>query len=204
MVATPTPPSSTKWEPKKGLVLPDLDWVRSPNFSNRLHGVPYLVVMHRPVGGFEGSLKTLTDPKAQVSAHVLTEGNGTGVDKATQLVPWDKKSWSCAAFNSQSYNIEADDDAWDGDDWSAFYEAAHIAAFICHMTGIPPMWSHDPLHQAGVIRHLDLGRAGGGHSDPTSNLTIWRNFIRQIEHDVLHTGWRQSWGRGDLQEVSGV
>jgi hypothetical protein len=121
-----------------------------------------------------------------------------GVDVATQLVPWDQKAWACASFNSISYNVEADDDAWDGDDWSAFFSAAHIVAFLCHKTHIPAVWTKDPLHKPGIVRHLDLGLAGGGHSDPTSNLTIWRNFIKQAKSDVTETHFRKTYGKGKL------
>src|SRR5262245_22638017 len=78
------------------LALPKLAWQESPNQSTRSQGiVPYLIVAHRPVGSYHGSADWLCNPKAQASAHVLTEGNGTGVDEATQLVAWDKKAWAC-------------------------------------------------------------------------------------------------------------
>lgn len=194
-------PDSSSFQPVEGLVLPTLDWVESPNVSDRLHGItPFLVVVHRPVGSFQGALRALTDNKRpveqRVSAHLLTEGK-----KATQLVPWHLKSWSCASFNSASYNIESDDDAWAGD-LDAFLTAAHIVAFICHKTGIPPVWTRDPANKPGVTRHLDLGRAGGGHTDPTSNLTLWKNFLKQVQHDVEHTGWRRTWGRGRFAKLS--
>jgi hypothetical protein len=204
MAATIIPPTSSKWTPKKGLVLPPLPFDPSPNFSKRQHGiVPYLVCVHRPVGSFESALHALKDdkrdPEDRVSAHVLTEHL-----RAVQLVPWNLKAWTCATFNSATYNIEVDDNAWDGSDWDAFYTAAHITAWICHKTSIPPFWSRDPQHTPGVIRHLDLGRAGGGHTDPTSNLVLWKNFVRQVDHDVVHTGWRSTWGRGKFLKVPGV
>jgi len=198
---TVIPPTSDKWEPHKGLVLPKLDWKESPNKSSRRGTIPYLVVIHRPVGPYRPSINWLCNPQADASAHVITEGNGTGVDVATQLVAWDQKAWACASFNSQSYNIEADDDAWDGDDWGAFYTAAHICGFICHKTGIPPVWTHQPTHAAGITRHLDLGRAGGGHSDPTPNETLFKNFCRQARYDVEHTGWRSVWGKGVFKRI---
>lgn len=194
------PPNSTRFEPVKGLFLPPLDWKESPNQSDRLHGItPYLVVLHRPVGSYESALRTLTTPRGKdsVSAHILTEGK-----KAIQLVPWQRKSWTCALFNSASYNIEADDNAWDGTDWDAFFNAAHITAWICHKTNIPPVWSRDPINRPGVTRHLDLGAAGGDHTDPTKNLVIWRNFMRQVEHDVQHTGWRKTWGKGRFSKLA--
>jgi hypothetical protein len=184
------------------VVLHELDWMPSPNFSDRSPGiVPYLIVAHRPVGSYHGSAKWLCEPKAQASAHVLTEGNGTEVDQATQLVAWDKKAWACASFNSASYNIEVDDNAWDGTDQGAFEVAARIFAFICHQTGIPPVWSRDPLHKPGIVRHLDLGMAGGGHSDPTQDVALWNSFIKQVGKELERGGFRPTWGRGKFEKL---
>ena len=92
-----------------GVVLPKLAWQESPNWSERSPGiVPYLIVAHRPVGSYHGSADWLCNPKAQASAHVLTEGNGTGVDEATQLVPWDKKAWACASAHSPPRRARAE------------------------------------------------------------------------------------------------
>ena len=184
------------------VVLPELDWMPSPNFSDRSPGItPYLIVAHRPVGSYHGSAQWLCEEKAQASAHVLTEGNGTGVDVATQLVAWDKKAWACASFNSASYNIEVDDNAWDGTDPGALAVAARIFAFICHQTGIPPVWSKDPLHRPGIVRHLDLGMAGGGHSDPTEDVGLWSSFIKQVAKELERGGFRKTWGRGEFKKL---
>jgi N-acetyl-anhydromuramyl-L-alanine amidase AmpD len=193
---TPRLPSA----PPKAVVLPTpLTYRASPNQSQRLHGlVPYLIAIHRPVGKYGPSIDWLRNPDSQASAHIITEGKGTGVDVATQLVPWDRKAWACASFNSATYNIEVDDDAWDGDDLGAAFTAARIAAFLCRRTGIPPTWSRHPLHDAGVVRHLDLGLAGGGHSDPTTDAVYWRWFVRQVVREYDRGGFREAWGTGKL------
>jgi hypothetical protein len=183
-------------------VLPKLAWRKSPNSSERSPGiVPYLIVAHRPVGSYHGSAEWLCNPKAQASAHVLTEGNGTAVDEATQLVPWDKKAWACASFNSASYNIEVDDNAWDGSDPEALRVAARIFAFICHQTGIPPVQAKNPLHDPGIVRHVDLGRAGGGHTDPTQDLVLWRAFLKLVRKELDRGGFRKTWGRGAFKKI---
>ena len=185
-----------------GVVLPKLTWQESPNWSERSPGiVPYLIVAHRPVGSYHGSADWLCNPKAQASAHVLTEGNGTGVDEATQLVPWDKKAWACASFNSASYNIEVDDDAWNGKDPDALRVAARIFAFICSKTGIPPIQSKNPLHDPGIVRHIDLGRAGGGHTDPTEDNALWRSFLKMVAAELDRGGFRATWGKGRFKRI---
>ncbi len=189
-------PKSTK------VVLPKLEWRESPNHSERSPGiVPYLIVAHRPVGKYHGSADWLCNRRAQASAHVLTEGNGTGVDEATQLVRWDKKAWACASFNSASYNIEVDDNAWDGTDPDALRVAARIFAFICFKTGIPPVQSKHPLHDPGIVRHIELGRAGGGHTDPTEDVALWRSFIKMVDKELRHAGFRKTWGRGSFKRI---
>lgn len=188
------------------VILPPLRQHPSPNQSARAHGiVAYLVVLHRPVGGYEGSIRTLCDPNkkdaqgrdARVSAHLITDSNR----EATQLVPWDKKAWTAGTFNSASYNLEIDDNAWDGTDWNAFRTAARITAFLCKRTGIPPVWTRDPLNKPGVIRHYDLGKAGGGHTDPTLDEKLWRRFVARVKAEHDHGGFKPTWGIGELKRI---
>lgn len=185
-------------KPPKPVVLPSpLPFFESPNQSDRSHGItPYLIVVHRPVGKYGPSISWLRNPKAEVSSHIITEGNKTGVDVATQLVPWHKKAWAAALFNSPGYQLEIDDDAWDGDDLGAAFTAARICAFIGWKTGIPMTWSQNPTHTPGLIRHYDLGRAGGGHTDPTTDKVFWRWFVRQCVRERDRGDFRKTWGRG--------
>jgi len=140
-----------------------------------------------------------------VSAHILTDSNRV----AAQLVPWDEKAWTCASFNSASYNIEVDDAAWrivhttplEVSDEAGFAAAARIVAFLCKRTGIPPVWSRDPLNQPGVIRHFDLGAAGGGHNDPTTSLTLWRRFVATVKAEHDRGGFRPVYGVGELRRI---
>jgi hypothetical protein len=159
--------------------------------------VPYLVVVHRPVGSYAGSIAYLCSDAAQASAHVITDSSR----EATQLVHWDRKAWACKAFNSASYNVEVDDNAWDGSDPDALATAARIVGFLCRRTGIPPKWSSNPLTKPGVIRHYDLGIAGGGHSDPTTDLTVWSRFIERVKFEHDRGGFLPSWGLGELHRL---
>jgi hypothetical protein len=186
-------------------VLPDLAWQPSPNCSPRtLHRGqrPYLIVWHRPVGSYHGSVSWLCDPRSQASAHVVTEGNGTGVDEATQLVPWHLKAWHASSFNSISYGLEGDDDAWNGADSSALQSIARVTGFICLRTGIPCQIAKNPLHDAGIVTHAMLGRAGGGHTDPTGDdLTVIRKAIRLTQREIDRGGYRRTWGRGSFYRI---
>jgi hypothetical protein len=179
------------------VTLPPLRQHRSPSQSDRRGVVPFLVVVHRPVGSFAGAEATLTSRAAQVSAHVLTDSDR----EAVQLVRWDRKAWSCEAFNAASYNIEVDDDAWNGHDAEAFTTAARIVAFLCKRTGIPPAWSTSPTHKPGVVRHYDLGMAGGGHSDPTLDVKVWSRFVQLVRAEHDRGGFRPIWGAGELHRI---
>jgi hypothetical protein len=189
--------------PPKPVTLPSpLPFERSPNQSDRLHGLtPYLIVAHRPVGNYGPSIDWLRKPEADASAHWISEGNGTGVDVATQLVEWHRKAWACASFNSASYNLEIDDDAWDGDDLGAAFTGARMAAYICWKTGIPATWSKNPLSTPGLIRHVDLGEAGGGHSDPTEDDALWRWWVRQVARELERGGFRRTYGVGTFTKL---
>lgn len=178
-----------------------LPYMETPNMSVRSGVNPYLIVIHRPVGKYGPSISWLRNPKSRASCHVITEGNGSGVDVATQLVPWHMKAWACEAFNSASYNLEIDDDAWDGDDMRSFYTAARISAFIHVKTRIPVVYTKKPTHNAGIIFHIDLGAAGGGHSDPTSDPVMKRAFVRAVQKQVDIGGFRRTWGRGRFVKI---
>jgi len=179
-----------------GVLLPRLEQSPSPNQSaRRLYKgqKPYLIVVHRPAGGYQASIDWLCDPASEDSAHVITEH-----DRATQLVPWDRKAWACQTFNSVSYNVEVDDNAWNHTDEVAFRHAARIVAFLCYKTNIPPAWSRTPTHIPGVVRHFDLGSAGGGHSDPTTDDVEWARFLVRVRYEVKRQNFRTTWGRGRL------
>jgi hypothetical protein len=185
-----------------GVTLPTLEQHPSPNVSSRRGVVPWLIVLHRPVGSYAGALATLLDDTRpvhdRVSAHVLTGGpNG----HAAQLAPWDRKAWSCETFNAASYNLEIADDAWNGRDPRALAEAARIVAFLSKRTGIPPEWTRQPTHEPGIVRHYDLGRAGGGHSDPTTDNGLWLRFIADVRAEWRRGAFRPTWGVGELLRI---
>jgi hypothetical protein len=48
---------------------------------------------------------------------------------------------------------------------------------------------------------LDLGRSGGGHTDPTADLTIWRRFLERVRLEHEHGGFVPSWGVGELHRI---
>jgi hypothetical protein len=201
--------------------LPPLEWQESPNQSARNVRVPHLIVMHRwgnkpaSTGAdarsrYKGNIRFMCDHSKEVSAHIVY--GGSLLNEACQLVAWDEKAWTEVAFNSVSYSIECCDAIWVPDphragkvmDEPGLAQAARVAGFLCTKTGIPPVWSKDPLNTAGVVRHLDLGKAGNpnGHACPTTDPTLWRRFIRMVAAEVARGNYRKTWGRGRLNRLS--
>jgi len=177
---------------KKPVVLPPLLWDPSPNYSSRRGQSVHLVVCHRPVGSYEGSIATLKNPASQASAHVITKPGG---QEATQLVAWGDKAWACMAFNAFSDNIEFSDEMWVGDDPEGLAVAARIVAFRLHERGLPAVWTRDPNNKPGFTRHYDLGMIGGGHTDPTTDLAVWEQFVSMVQAEAKRGGFRKTWGR---------
>ena len=182
------------------VVLPELRWQKSPNQSAR-NGEVRLIVVHRPVGSYQGSIAALCDPKHDASAHVIVREDGL---EATQLVAWDRKAWSCVAFNSVTDNIETPDVVWTTSRLSPKLETvlrvcARIVAFRLRQRGLLSEYISGSalLNRGGFTRHLDLGKPGGGHSDPTSDLNRWGMFCAMVEAEFLRGGFRPVWGRGD-------
>lgn len=179
-----TPPPATP-------VLPPLTQHPSPNRSSRHGERVHLIVCHRPVGSYAGSIQTLCDPASEASAHIITK---TGGLEATQLVPWGEKAWACKAFNAFSDNLELSDEMWTGDDPHGLAVAARIVAYRCHARKLPAVWTRDPLNTPGICRHFDLGIAGGGHTDPTTSTPIWLNFMGMVRDQLTRGGFRPTWG----------
>lgn len=179
--------------------LPPLTIKNSPNQSARTAypGGVRLVVLHEPVGGYEGSVAHCMKPSSNVSYHVLTNEACT---EATQLVPWDRKSWSCVRFNSVSDNISI---AGLPSRWSfaALNRLARITAFRLHKRGLPARFWSGPLrpppdgYARGFTYHRELGLAGGGHSDPRFSKAQHVFFVAAVKFHRAVGRFRPSWGR---------
>lgn len=214
------------------VLLPQLPYHYSPNQSSRPKGVvPHLIVLHswgNPLAltpataksRFNANVNYLSNPNTpyQASAHVVYGGCiGDPHGLATQLVPWDQKAWTEMSFNSVSYSIESADAIWalrnarlrKGDrnflktyDEAGLLQLARIVGFLCTKTQIPPSWSRKPLTVPGIVRHYDLGLAGGGHYDPTTNNALWMRFIYMVKAQVKSGGYRGTWGKGRLKPIN--
>lgn len=175
-----------------GITLPTLHWKESPNFSDRKPGVALdLIVVHDTEGGYASAVSWFANSHSKVSAHIVLKEDGS---EATQTVPYSKKAWHCSSFNSRSIGLEMAGFAKQGYGEREWAVAARIVAFLLHKHGLPDRWARNG-EGSGFCRHYDLGQAGGGHTDPTTNDTIWQSFVDRVKHEVDRGGFGPDWGR---------
>lgn len=174
-------------------VLPPLKWRESPNQSSRNGANIIGIVMHDTEGGYAGSVSWLCNSQAQASAHLVLREDG---NEATQLVRWGEKAWHAVAANQHFLGLEMAGflNREGTDEW---HTAARICAYWCDKYRIPPVWNvrHTNAFGPGLTRHLDLGLAGGGHHDPTTDESKWIWFCLLVQHEVARGGFLPSWGR---------
>ena len=146
--------------------LPAYSWTPSPNYSSRGGQRTRLIVAHDCEGSFAGSASWFATARSQVSAHVVLSEDGT---QAVQMVAWGNKAWHAKFVNSFSEGIEAAGYAAKGlgaPEWQAF---ASIVAWRLRVNGIPCQHATAANDWTGWAQHVDLGAAGGGHHDVTSD-----------------------------------
>ena len=174
------------------VALPPLKWAESPNYSERAAGVSLdLIIVHDTEGGYEGAVRWFGNRHSQVSAHLVLKEDGS---EATQMVPYSKKAWHCAAFNSRSVGLEMAGFAKAGYGEREWAVAARIVAFLLHKYALPARWARGGSGP-GFCRHYDLGAAGGGHHDPTTDDAVWEAFGARVEAEAKRGGFHSTWGR---------
>lgn len=147
------------------IVLHDTEGANIPDSVQDLAGL----------GDFFGSIS------AQASSHVATDSDGN----SARFVSDHKKAWHCAGYNSASLGIEqigfasTSRSGWFAN-WRQLRETARWIAYWSTAYGIPirkGAVSGGVVTRSGVLRHMDLGVIGGGHSDPGSNYPFGRVLL---------------------------
>jgi N-acetylmuramoyl-L-alanine amidase/Phage tail lysozyme len=169
------------------MALPPLKWFPTPNYSDRSSRVD-LVVVHDTEGSYSGAVSWFQKPESQVSAHYVIREDG---GEATQMVALDKKAWACVAFNSRSVNIEMAGFASKGFGDPEWLALADVVAFLLHFLQIPCRWAAGGVGP-GFCSHYDLGAAGGGHTDPTTDPLVWASFADLVKQEYAK-GSPPSW-----------
>lgn len=148
------------------IVLPPIRWVGSPNYSTRGGQKTRLLVGHDCEGNYPGSVSWFAQARSQVSAHLVLQEDGAA---ATQMVAWGNKAWHVCNFNPFSEGIEAAGYAAKGlmgAEWDAL---AALIAWRLHANDIPCQYASANNNWTGFCQHVDLGAAGGGHHDISSD-----------------------------------
>lgn len=174
------------------IVLPELHWRESPNRSSRGGSSVHLLVWHETAGAYAGSVSWLCNPAAQASAHIVVREDGL---EATQLVHLREKAWHAAAFNPQSIGVEHANVTAKG--FATEHQlavSARIFGWLCLHYHVPPRWSRDG-RAPGIARHLDLGSAGGGHTQCGPGNADWLRFLGMVHAELERGDYRPDWAR---------
>jgi N-acetyl-anhydromuramyl-L-alanine amidase AmpD len=175
-----------------GVTLPPLKTVWSPNWSERSDTID-LIVVHDTEGGYEGAVAWFRSVASQVSAHIVLREDG---GEATQCVPYAKKAWHAAAYNSRSIGLELAGLASHGYYQAELRHATRIVAFFLRRHKLPPILRNPAAgHDGpGFTFHQYLGPAGGSHSDPGFSPEQARAFAALVKSEYDRGGFRKEWG----------
>lgn len=171
-------------------VLPPLKQHPSPNFSSRHGDAITHLVWHATAGHYQPSIEWLCNPAAQASAHLVLREDG---GEATQLVPLEEKAWHAVAWNGFSVGVEHASlhEGFTGREQEE--RSARVFAWLCHHLGIPPV--HGIGRPKGIVRHRDLGIAGGGHYDGPTDATWFKVYLPAVQRELARGGFRRTWAR---------
>jgi len=169
-------------------VLAPLVQRRSPNQSSRNGAAITHLVWHATAGHYVPSIAWLCNPAADASAHLVMREDGGEV---TQLVRLAEKAWHCVAWNSFTVGVEHASMGAGFASTAQLHESARVFGWLCWHLGIPPVFGlHKPK---GIVRHRDLGAAGGGHSDGPSDQVWFGEYLPAVQHELTRGGFRKVW-----------
>ena len=170
------------------VTLPPLVQRRSPNQSSRNGSYITHLVWHATAGAYAPSVDWLCNPAADASAHLVLNEHG---DEATQLVKLAAKAWHAAGWNGFSVGVEHASLTATFAGSAQLARSARVFAWLCYDLRIPPVFG---LHRSsGIVRHRDLGAAGGGHSDGPSDQVWFDEYLPRVQLELARGGFRKVW-----------
>lgn len=171
-------------------VLAPLVWRPSPNHSSRRGVAVTHLTWHATAGAYGPSLRWLRDPAADASCHLMLREDGGEV---AQLVALSEKAWHAVSWNAFTVGVEHASHGAGFSSHAQLLESARAFAWLCKRYGIPPVHG---LHRArGIVRHRDLGTAGGGHSDGPSDAVWFHEYLPAVHAELERGGFRTKWAR---------
>jgi hypothetical protein len=155
------------------MTLPILKWTPSPNFNSRQGTRVDQIIIHDMEGTYAGSIAYFQTKKSQVSAHFCVREDGGDI---TQMIHLSDRAWHACAANSRSVGIEMAGYAKNGFRPELIATTAALAAELCHYLQIPVRHARGGVGP-GIESHWGLGKAGGGHSDPSTDPAWMDRFV---------------------------
>ena len=148
-----------------------VDYSQHCNVDGMVH--PTLIVIHATAGHNRPGVVDLvslgrwfSDPSSEVSCHVATDNEGN----SARFVRDGDKAWHVGAFNRLARGIEQVLPGDGSEVTRAMYrETARWVALWSRQSHIPIRKGAVEgliVTRSGVVRHSELGVAGGGHRDP--------------------------------------
>jgi hypothetical protein len=173
-----TPEDRMKATPVPSRAMPPIRFVPSPNQSPRLPaGVPIrLIVAHDCQGSADGAVAYFATRKSEVSAHLVVPETG---DFVYQCVPLSMKAWHAVAYNSCSIGVEMGGYAENGFSDGELDLSALTIAWLLRAYGLPCVFVTDGIGE-GWTTHYRLGKAGGGHTDFTTDPAVENAFAERV------------------------
>ena len=169
-------------------VLPPLVQRKSPNQSSR-HGQAIThIVWHATAGHYAPSVAWLCNVAAEASAHLVLREDG---GECTQLVRLEEKAWHAVSWNGSSVGVEHASLGAGFASPHQLAESARVFGWLCQHLHIPPV--HGLYRPRGIVRHRDLGIAGGGHSDGPSDQVWFREYLPAVQAELEKGGFRKTW-----------
>lgn len=171
-------------------ILAPLIWKPSPNFSTRGSSSVTHLVWHATIGHYAPSVAWLRDPAAEASAHLVVREDG---GETTQLVRLAQKAWHAVAWNAYTVGVEHASLAQGFASHAQLEQSARLFAFLCDLYRIPPI--HGLHRPRGIVRHRDLGAAGGGHADGPSDDVWFGQYLPAVHRELQRGGFRKEYAR---------
>ena len=170
--------------------LPPLKWVASPNFYPGRGGYRCdKIIVHDTEGSYQSAVSWFAQARSRVSAHFVVKEDGS---EATQMVDICDTAWHVCQFNRSTIGVEMAGFAAKGFGSQEWLVMASVVAFHLHHLQLPNRWAKGGVGP-GFCRHYDLGAAGGGHSDPTTDEKRWAQFCDTITAAYEHGNFPALW-----------
>ncbi len=151
-------------------------WDPSPNFNSRGGCKVDQIIIHDCQGSYKGSEAYFDMRASDVSAHFIVREDGLEI---VQQVDIAMRAWHACNANSRSIGIEMAGYAEMGFAPAELATTQLLTKYLCIAYGIPVHHARGGVGP-GIESHWGLGRAGGGHADPSTDPTWMDRFIAGV------------------------